>query len=95
MTGIMLRGGPAGVMLLPGLLLLFSAPLVAVRPEADRTRRSALARELAGYSTPAQLRDLEAILNRYPDDMTRELRDILAGQRRTARSHQFPAIGRY
>src|SRR5262249_41793176 len=43
---------------------------------ADRTRRSALARELAGCSTPAQLTDLEAILNRYPDNMTRELRDI-------------------
>ena len=94
-TGIMLRGGPAGVVLLPGLLLLFSAPLVPARPQADRIRRSALARELAGYSTPAQRRDLEAILNRYPDDMTRELRDILAGQRRAARTHQFPAIGRY
>ena len=94
-TGIFLRGGPVGVVLLPGLLLLFSAPLVPVRPEADRTRRSALARELAGYSTPAQLRDLEAILNQYPDEMTRELRDILAGQRLIARNKQFPAIGRY
>ena len=56
---------------------------------------SRLERELAGYSTPADRSDLEAILDRYPDDVTRELRDILASQAMTADDDRFPAIRRY
>ena len=78
--GAMLRGGPYSVILLPGLMLLLSAPLMPARAKADRVRRSELERELAGYSTPAQRRDLEAILDQYPDEITHELREILAGQ---------------
>ena len=76
-TGVILRGSPADSMfLLPGLMLLLSAPLLPGRPE----RRSELERELAVYTTAAQRHDLEATLDRYPDDVTRELREILAGQ---------------
>jgi len=46
-----------------------------------RRRRSAdLRNELSCYSTPAELRDLEAILDRYEDDETAEIRAVLAGQ---------------
>ena len=79
-AGIVLRSNPAGVILLPGLMFLLSAPLVPDFPEADRKRRAALSRELAAYSTPAQRRDLEATFDQYPDNVTYELRDILASQ---------------
>jgi hypothetical protein len=92
-VGVMYRSDPAGVVLLPGLLLLFSAPLVPAR--ADRTRRSELERELAGYSTPVQRRDVEAMLDRYPDDMTNELRVILARQAMAASSNRIPGAGGY
>jgi hypothetical protein len=55
---------------------------------------SRLERELSGYSTPTDRSDLEAILDRYPDDVTRELRDILASQAMTAHGDRFPAVGR-
>ena len=51
---------------------------VCVTWKAARQRRRSLERELAGYSTPSQRRDLEATLDRYPDGVTQELRDILA-----------------
>lgn len=38
-----------------------------------------LAAELATYRTPGELRDLEAALNRYPDDETEEIRSRLNG----------------
>lgn len=77
-AGLMLRGSPAwGVILLPGLLLLLSTPLIPGSPDADHRR---LERELAGYSTDAQRCDLAATLDRYPDTITHELRDILARQ---------------
>ncbi len=60
----------------------------------SRKRRSALARELALYSTPAQRCDLEALLDRYPDDVTRELRDILTSQALTAGASRIPGAGR-
>jgi hypothetical protein len=56
---------------------------------------SRLERELAGYSTPADRSDLAAILDRYPDDVTGELRDILASQAMTSHDDRFPAVGRY
>jgi hypothetical protein len=94
-VGIILRGSPASTVLLVGLLLLFSAPLMGTSPAADRTRHSQLERELAVYSTPAQRRDLEATLDRYPDATTRELRDILARQAGAGRGNAIPGSGRY
>jgi hypothetical protein len=89
-AGVLLRGGPLGVILLPGLMLLISAPLF---PAASKARRR-LERELAAYRTPAERRDLEAILDQYPDEVTHELRDILASQAMTARNNRIPAFGR-
>jgi len=79
-AGVIMRGSGWNFVLLPGLLLLLSTPLIPASPDGDRKSRSRLARELATYSTPAQRCDLEAILARYPDSDTRELRGILAGQ---------------
>ena len=46
---------------------------------------AALARELASYNTPEDLNDLHAILDRYSDEETAQIRRILATQRgRTA-----------
>jgi hypothetical protein len=94
-AGVMLRRGTAGVILLPGLMLVLSAPLIPATSKADRRRRAELERELAGYSTQAQRRDLEAILDQYPDDVTSELRDILASHPVPAHDNRFPAMGRY
>jgi hypothetical protein len=94
-VGVVLRDGPGGVILLPGLMFLMSAPLFPARSRSDRSRRLELERELAEYSTRAQQRDLEATLDQYPDDVTRELRDILTSQDMAAYDNRFPAIGRY
>jgi hypothetical protein len=48
--------------------------------ELRRRRSTDLRRELSCYSTPSELRDLEAILDRYADDETEEIRAVLAGQ---------------
>jgi hypothetical protein len=80
-TGVVLRDSTVGSMaLLPGLLLLLSAPVFAGGATGDGTRHPDLERELASYVTHAQRFDLEARLDQYPDDVTQELRDILAGQ---------------
>jgi hypothetical protein len=71
-AGVMYRADPVGVVLLPGLLLLFSAPLF-----------------------PAQRCDVEAMLDRYPDDVTNELRVILARQAMAACSNRIPGAGGY
>lgn len=93
-TGAILRGGPGGVILLPGLMCLMSAPLMPARPKPDRMRCPELERELAAYSTPAQRRDLEATLDQYPDGITDELRDILTSQGGSGHDNRFPATGR-
>src|SRR5215470_5342669 len=54
-VGGMLRGA-WGVIFLPGLLFLLSAPLVPARPTTDRVRRAELERGLGVYSHPAQRR---------------------------------------
>lgn len=89
-AGVVYRADPAGVILLPGLLLLLGTPLIPDSPEADRRQRSKLERELAGYSTAAQRADLEAMLDSYPDGITHEIRDILAGQALAAGSQRIP-----
>jgi hypothetical protein len=90
-AGLLLRGGWGSIMLLPGLTILVASPLTEGSPKADRLQRSKLERELAVYSTPAQRLDLEATLDRYPDKLTRELRDILARQAMAAGAKQSPA----
>ena len=90
-AGLLLRGSSTGsVVLLPGLVLLLSAPLLPGTPG----QRSDLERELAVYSTPAQRRDLEATLDQYPDNVTSELRDILTRQAATPAGSQIPGCGR-
>jgi len=79
-TGIILRTGPGSVALIPGMLFLVDALLTPGYSKEDRMRRADLERELGEYSTQAQRRDLEAALDRYPDRITSELRDILARQ---------------
>jgi len=79
-AGIVLRSSVAGIVMIPGMLSLLSALLVPVNPVTAGPRRRELERELAAYSTPGQRRDLEAILDRYPDSVTSELRDILVWQ---------------
>ena len=44
------------------------------------TARAALQRELASYNSPADLDDLHAILDRYSDQDTADIRRILAAQ---------------
>lgn len=94
-TGVSLRGSVWGVVLVPGLLCLWSALLIPGSPDADRKRRCELERELAEYRTPAQRSDLETILNQYPDDVTQEIRDILASQAMAAHSNGIPGTGRH
>jgi hypothetical protein len=88
--GRILHGGPSSVFLLPGLMLLVSAPLLPGHSRA----RAKLERELAAYSTPADRRDLEATLDQHPDDSTRELREILSSQATAAHRSRIPASGR-
>ena len=93
-AGFMLRGSLWGMVIMGGLWFLIYALLMPVSTDADRKRRSALEHELAAYSTPIQRRDLEAILDRYSDSVTSELRDILAGQAMAASNSGLPGAGR-
>jgi hypothetical protein len=95
-AGILLHGRPGSLaLLLPGIMFLFALPLTEGSSKTDRLRRSELERELAVYSTPAQRLDLEAMLDRYPDELTRELRDILARQAIDAPRSRIPGGRRY
>jgi hypothetical protein len=94
-VGVALRADPAGVLLIPGLMLLVVTVLSPPLAPADRTRRSELERELAAYSTPAQRRDLEAAFDRYSDDVTSELRDIIASHPVATPDPRFRADRRY
>ncbi len=60
--------------------------LTAVREQIresreERAARAALARELASYNSTSDLNDLHAILDRYSDQETAQIRRILASQR--------------
>jgi hypothetical protein len=48
--------------------------------QAKRRRRRQLERELAGYVTAAERRDLEVTLDRYPDGDSHEVRSIMTEQ---------------
>ena len=66
----------------------------ATSRKAARKRRAELERELAGVREPGPARcDFEAMLDRYPDGVTHELRTILSHQYMTGQETRFPAIG--
>ena len=65
-------------MTLRGLILDLRANRITRRAARERRRR--LEHELAAYDTPAQRADLFAMLDRYPDGVTGELREILTRQ---------------
>ncbi len=90
-AGYLMRTGMPGVIMIPGMLFLTAALLAPVGPAEASPQRRALERELASYSTPAQRRDLDAILDRYPDGDTIELRNILARQPVPAEPARIPA----
>ena len=59
--------------------------ITAIRGRIQKRRdahaaRSALERELSSYSSPSDLDDLHAILDRYNDRETMQIRRILASQ---------------
>lgn len=93
--GVLERHGVAGVLVVPGLLCLWYALLSPGDLDADRERRTRLARELAAFSTPTQRCDLEATLDRYPDSITDEIRDILTGQGMASEDTGIPGTGPY
>ena len=88
--GVMMRSGAGSAVYFPGILLLLSGLLAPVSPRSAPE----LERELAAVTTPAQRRDLEATLDRYPDGVTRVLRDILASQASAARNRRSAVAGR-
>src|ERR1700749_249168 len=55
-VGVMWLDGPGGMVLLPGLWLFLSPPLLPARPKADRMGRPEVEDELAVFSHPAQRR---------------------------------------
>lgn len=76
--------GPEAAVEVRSRVLLWRTGVLLRR--ANHRRRVTLRRELAAYSTPAELADLEAIVERYPVEQTREVRSLLAAQRlRTTR----------
>jgi len=66
----------------------------ATSRKAARKRRAELERELAGYANGADRCDFEAILERYPDGVTHEVRSTLARRYMASQDVRFPAIGR-
>jgi hypothetical protein len=63
------------------LTTLWTTVRTQVRESREaHAERAALARELASYNSQADLDDLHAILDRYSDQETRDIRRILAAQ---------------
>jgi hypothetical protein len=92
--GLLLRNIYGNIILLPGLMILFYAPFLPGDSPETRARQAQLRRDLAAYSTPADRRDLEAIIDRYPAAETGELRAVLAGLRLTPAQLRNPGMGR-
>src|ERR1700677_845612 len=90
LLGILDRQGPGSVLIIPGVLSFWRALMISGDTDADRERRSQLKLELAAYSTPAQRRELVAVLDRYPDGITHEIRDILASPPLASHSNGIP-----
>ena len=90
--GVIDRQGPASVLIIPGVLSFWRALMISGDTGADRERRSQLKRELATYSTPAQRRELVAALDRYPDGVTHEIRDLLSSPTVASRSNGIPGL---
>jgi len=64
------------------LTSLWTTVRTQLRDSRDaHSARAALERELASYNSPADLNDLHAILDRYNDHETAEIRRILATKR--------------
>ena len=92
--GVLVRSYfPVNLILLPGLMLLFYAPFLPGETIQDRKTHRRLRRELAAYSTPAERRDLEALLEQYSARETVELRAILAQQDLTDIRSRIPGLG--
>jgi hypothetical protein len=73
--------GPRPTAVRPGRRRLRTLPasLQAGRDRrAARAARTVLARELASYTSPADLTDLDAMLSRHSEEETAEIRRILA-----------------
>ena len=95
-AGFIMRDSATGsVLMLPGLLILATVPLLPGRPRPEHRGGSKLERELAGYMTNAQRFELGAALDRYPDDVTREVREILSGPTGPRYEHRVPGPGPY
>ena|SRR5689334_9267561 len=92
--GIIEHSGVGGMAMMPGLMMLWAAVLTPGDSGAGHQRRQQLMRELAAYATSAQRRDLEAVLDRYPDSVTGEIREILVSQG-TAMYNALPGPGRH
>lgn len=93
-TGVVLSDGAGAIAFMAGFLFLYAALVMHVSPAADRDRLVSLERELADYSSPAERRDLEAILDRYSDGDTSELRDILTRQATATHDSGVPGLRR-
>jgi hypothetical protein len=91
--GFTLRGGALGIVLLPGLWLWIYAFLKPGGSDADRHRLTELERELSTYSTAAERCDFAATLDRYPDEVSRELRDMLTQQAMVGFTSRIPGAG--
>jgi hypothetical protein len=57
-----------------------SAKISIVVRWRDSLERRRLAAELSTYTTPRELTELEALMGRYEDQETAEMREILAAQ---------------
>ena len=92
--GLLLSNIYGHVILLPGLMFLFYAPFLPGDSPETRARQAQLRRDLAAYSSPADRRDLEAIIERYPTAETGELRTALASLRPVPAQLRNPGMGR-
>lgn len=93
-AGVIGRDSGWGVILPFGLVFLYVAARIPAARGQDYRQHCVLERELAGYCTPAQRCDIEAVLDQYPSSVTQELRDILARQATVTSNSAIPGAGR-